>query len=151
MSLINCKACGWQISSEAESCPQCGHPNRKTTAPPGPRCYACQATATTRCQSCEKVSCVQHLRSIFVRRGNGGAYELRCDSCYSSAQAYHAFLWIVVLIGLVIFAVIVFGVALPEINKAERDREKFKNDSDMRRQQMEQEFEESRKKRGFPR
>jgi hypothetical protein len=92
---------------------------------------------------------VHHLRSIFVRRGNGGAYELRCDSCYSSAQAYHAFLWILALVGLIIFAVIVFGVALPEIDKARRDHEKFKNDSDMRQQQMEQEFEKN-KRRGFP-
>jgi hypothetical protein len=88
--------------------------------------------------------------SVVVRRGRGGAYELRCDSCYSSAQAYNTLLWIVVLIGLIAFSVAVFGVALPEINKAERDREKFENDSEIRRQRMEQEFEDSRKRRGFP-
>src|SRR5262249_42796301 len=53
MPLINCSACGREISTEAEACPQCGHPNRPPErAPAGPRCYACSATATTRCQSC---------------------------------------------------------------------------------------------------
>jgi hypothetical protein len=28
MPLIECPACGRQISAEAEPCPQCGHPNR---------------------------------------------------------------------------------------------------------------------------
>src|SRR5437867_2821594 len=34
MSLIDCAACGRQISSEAISCPQCGHPNRPSTRTP---------------------------------------------------------------------------------------------------------------------
>ena len=133
MSLINCKACSRQISSEAEFCPQCGHPNRKSSPPEGPPCYACSTTATTRCQSCGKPSCVHHLQSIFVRHGNAGAYELRCESCYSSAQAYHALQWILVLIALIIFAVFIFGFALPQINKAKQDRMKFINDSRMHR------------------
>jgi hypothetical protein len=29
MPLIECPACGRQISVEAEACPQCGHPNRR--------------------------------------------------------------------------------------------------------------------------
>jgi hypothetical protein len=34
MPLIDCGACGRQISSEAISCPQCGHPNRSITPVP---------------------------------------------------------------------------------------------------------------------
>jgi hypothetical protein len=33
MPLIECPACGRQISVEAEACPQCGRPNRLTTPP----------------------------------------------------------------------------------------------------------------------
>ena len=51
----------------------------------GPMCYACAAAATTRCQSCGSMSCVRHVDSIYVSHGNGGAYELRCENCYSSA------------------------------------------------------------------
>jgi hypothetical protein len=109
MPLIECPACGRQISVEAEACPQCGHPNRPTApaAAAGPKCYACSASATTRCQSCGALSCAQHLQSIYVYHGHGGAYELRCDSCYSSAEAWKVFGWvfagIILIIVLVIF------------------------------------------------
>ena len=105
MQLINCPACGRQISVEAEACPQCGHPNR----PSGPTCYACSAPATTRCQSCNVLSCAQHLKSIYVSHGRGGAYELRCRSCYSSAQAWQTFGWILGGIVIIIILVFVFG------------------------------------------
>ena len=37
MPLINCPACSREISTEAEACPQCGHPNRASTrVPAGP-------------------------------------------------------------------------------------------------------------------
>jgi hypothetical protein len=89
MPLTSCSACGRQISTEAEACPQCGHPNRATRrVPTGPNCYACSAAATTRCQSCGALSCAEHLQSIYVSHGKGGAYELRCQSCYSSAMAF---------------------------------------------------------------
>jgi len=95
MALIECPACGRQISTEAEACPQCGHPNRLTaSATAGPTCYACAATATTRCQSCGALSCAQHLQSIYVSHGRGGAYELRCKSCYSSAETWKIVGWI---------------------------------------------------------
>jgi len=108
MSLINCPACGRQISVEAEACPQCGHPNRPA-APTGPPCYACSAQATTRCQSCGALSCAQHLQSIYVTHGRGGAYELRCQSCYSSAQAWRIFGWVVGGILLIIVLGLVLG------------------------------------------
>ena len=89
--LVKCLACGRQISSEAEACPQCGHPN-KTASPAsvGPRCYACPAQATTLCQSCGAMSCVTHLKSVFVHHGpdHGGGYELRCESCHSSYMTW---------------------------------------------------------------
>jgi hypothetical protein len=103
MPLINCPACGRAISTEAEACPQCGHPNRPTTREPaGPTCYACSAPATTRCQSCGALSCAEHLQSIYVYHGRGGAYELRCESCHSSAVAWKTFSWVVMVILIVI-------------------------------------------------
>src|SRR5262245_26617017 len=35
MPLIDCGACGRQISTEAIACPQCGHPNRPPPRTPG--------------------------------------------------------------------------------------------------------------------
>lgn len=105
MPLIDCPECGHQISTAAEACPSCGHPNR-----PGSRrssdleCYACSATATTRCQSCNVLSCALHLQNIYVTHGKGGSYELRCESCYNSAM-----MWKVV--GMV-FGGIVMAIAL---------------------------------------
>lgn len=110
MALISCQACGNQISSAAEACPQCGHPNsaapRRQRQPTGPSCYACSNTATTRCQSCGTLSCASHLDSIYVRHGRGGAYELRCKDCYSSAQAWQAVGCVISIIVLIIMAVI---------------------------------------------
>lgn len=108
MPLISCPECGRQISTAAEACPQCGHPNRPATpAPSGPTCYACSAPATTRCQACGALSCALHLQNIYVSHGNGGAHELRCQSCYSSAQAWQVFGWVVVGIALAIFLIII--------------------------------------------
>jgi hypothetical protein len=105
--LIPCSACGRQISTEAEACPQCGHPNRLATSTlTGPKCYACSSLATTRCQSCGAMSCAQHLQSIFVWHGRGGAYELRCESCYSSAQTWKVVGWVIGGIVLVIILII---------------------------------------------
>ncbi len=89
MPLVNCQECGRQVSTAAEACPQCGHPVRAMApASSGPKCYSCSAAATTRCQSCGALSCAQHLQSIYVSHGKGGAYELRCESCYSSAMVW---------------------------------------------------------------
>lgn len=108
MPLIPCPECGRQISTAAEACPQCGHPNRtapKTEAdwePTGPRCYACSAAATTRCQRCGALSCAVHLNSIYVSHGQGGAYELRCESCYSSAMAWKVVGFIIIGVAAII-------------------------------------------------
>ena len=111
MSLLPCPECGREISTLAESCPGCGHPNRPraTPAPTGPTCYSCSATATTRCQSCGALSCAEHLQSIYVTHGRGGAYELRCESCYASAKALQIGGWIVFAIVLLIVAGLFLG------------------------------------------
>ena len=87
MPLTDCPACGRRISTAAEACPQCGHPMR-SAAPvaKGPKCYACSAPATTRCQCCGALSCAPHVQSIYVVYGKGGARELRCKRCYSWAK-----------------------------------------------------------------
>lgn len=109
--LIPCSLCGRQISTKAESCPHCGHPNPTAPrTPKGPHCYACSASATTRCQSCGALSCAQHLQSIYVSHGRGGAYELRCASCYSSAQAWQVFGWVLGGIVLIIIVVVFFSM-----------------------------------------
>ena len=109
MPLINCPACDRQISAEAEACPQCGHPNRREApAAAGPKCYACAAPATTRCQSCGKLSCPEHLQSIYLTGGHG--YELRCDSCYWSAKGRNVFLIIAVFAILFVAAILWFAV-----------------------------------------
>jgi hypothetical protein len=112
MALIRCPECGREISTEAEACPQCGHPNRRRAAhaPSGPRCYACSAPATTRCQSCGALSCARHLQSIFVAHGQGGGYELRCESCYSSAMTWKIVGWVFGGIILVIILIFFFGM-----------------------------------------
>jgi uncharacterized membrane protein YvbJ len=110
MSLIPCPECGREISIAAEACPGCGHPNRvRPHAPTGPTCYSCSAAATTRCQSCGALSCAEHLQSIYVTHGRGGAYELRCQSCYESAKARQIVGWIIFAIILVFVAIIFFG------------------------------------------
>src|SRR6187455_2580069 len=110
MPLINCSACGNKISVEAEACPQCGHPNRLVTQESaGPQCYACSATATTRCQSCGAFSCARHLQSIFVSHGRGGGYELRCENCYSFAMAWKIIGGIIALVIFLIVLAVIFG------------------------------------------
>jgi hypothetical protein len=108
MPLIPCPVCDRQISTEAEACPQCGHPNRPPVVPSKqPGCYACNSAATTRCQSCGALSCALHLQSIYVRHGRGGGYELRCKSCYSSAQAWQKF-GLIVFLAIALFIVTMF-------------------------------------------
>lgn len=112
MPLISCPECGRQISTEAEACPQCGHPNRAPQPQKcyGPSCYACSNAATTRCQSCGALSCVQHLQSIYVSHGRGGAYELRCESCYASAAAWRVVSWVIGAVILLIAAAVMLGM-----------------------------------------
>lgn len=110
MALIPCPECGRQISTEAEACPQCGHPNRRgapapTSAPL--KCYACSAAATTRCVSCGALSCALHLNSVYVSHGRGGAYELRCRSCYDSAMTFKV-IGFVFVAAVAIFVLIMF-------------------------------------------
>jgi hypothetical protein len=109
MPLIPCPACGREISTEAAACPQCGHPNRPAEPAAGPRCYACPAAATTRCQRCGAPSCAAHLQSIYVPHGEGGAYELRCERCYASAVTWKTAGWVCGGIA-VVFALVLWSV-----------------------------------------
>ena len=109
MPLVNCPECSRQISTAADACPQCGYPMQaRVPVPSGPQCYSCSAEATTRCQSCGTMSCVQHLQNIYVSHGRGGANELRCESCFSSAQSWQIFGWIIGGIGIIIMLVVWF-------------------------------------------
>ena len=112
MSLIPCPECGREVSTKAEACPHCGCPiHPSTPAPTGPKCYACSATATTKCQRCNELSCAEHVESIYVSHGRGGAYELRCKSCYADALARKRFGRVfIVIVLLIIGAVILFAM-----------------------------------------
>lgn len=110
MSLTSCPECGHQVSSAADACPNCAFPMRKIRQADGPTCYECSRDATTRCQSCGTMSCAEHVQSIYVSHGRGGAYELRCKSCYSSAQTWQIFGYVFAGIAVVVFLIIVLGV-----------------------------------------
>lgn len=107
MPLIDCPVCGHEISDEAEACPQCGHPNRfKRQTAPAAMCYLCGFPATTRCQQCNALSCVQHVRSMYVSHGRGGANELLCENCYAAAKRWDVVGLFFAVIVIAIFAII---------------------------------------------
>lgn len=112
MPLVPCPECGRQISTQADACPQCGHPNRPfiVEQKSGPSCYACSKSATTRCQSCGQLSCAMHVNSIYVSHGRGGGYELRCQSCYSYAQAWKVIGFVIFVIVALFMLAMFFGV-----------------------------------------
>ena len=77
MALTSCDECEREVSTEAEACPHCGYPIRGTASDPvGPKCYACSAGATTKCQKCAALSCVEH-----VQPHNVGSY---CPTCHAA-------------------------------------------------------------------
>ena len=92
MPRTHCPACDAQISTEVESCPQCGHPMR---VPVGSTCYACAAPATTVCPRCGAFSCPQHLDSVIHSRNAptdsghlvtvGQSREFLCQPCHDAA------------------------------------------------------------------
>lgn len=108
MRLINCQVCNREISSEAEACPQCGHPNRPKVIQQ--QCYSCSGAATTKCQSCNTLSCAAHLNSIYVTHGRGGAYELRCSTCYDSAHNWKIITWVLAAIVLIIMFIYISSI-----------------------------------------
>ncbi|WP_020470463.1 NfeD family protein [Zavarzinella formosa] len=76
------------------------------TRPASPRCHACEAAATTLCQGCGALSCMTHLQSIYMAHDDGGAYELRCKTCYASAQWWKVAGWVFFAVMTVITLVI---------------------------------------------
>ena len=73
MPLINCDECEHEVSTVAEVCPNCGYSIRGTKS--DPKCNACSAAATTKCQRCGVLSCVEHVQPHHV-----GSY---CPTCHS--------------------------------------------------------------------
>lgn len=125
MPLVSCAACERQISTQAVSCPQCGHPNR---APGQPACYACSTIATTRCANCGVFSCAQHLKNVAVyhsaEHGCSSSHELNCETCITRAEALRksprwplalvALLFVLSMVGLAVaFAVFVPSPSIP--------------------------------------
>ncbi len=65
-ALIDCPACGRQISVQAAACPQCGHPNRQADPVQAEsKCYACSSAATTRLRV--RAVCISAERSTLTR------------------------------------------------------------------------------------
>jgi hypothetical protein len=86
MPLTPCPACGRQISTEAVSCPQCGHPQGASErAPTERKCYACAAIASETCERCGAPACAKHLKGG-RERGAGTKYQLLCKGCRSDAK-----------------------------------------------------------------
>jgi hypothetical protein len=82
ISFISCAACGRRISTEAEACPQCGHPNRRTP-PAAPRlatqCKTCAQPAVGSCKACGGFYCASH--------GGLASFGLSapiCSACYDA-------------------------------------------------------------------
>jgi len=46
------------------------------------------------------------VNSIYVSHGRGGAYELRCESCYQSAAAWKVMGWIWAAVVLTIILIV---------------------------------------------
>lgn len=115
--LVPCPACARPLSTAAAACPECGHPMR--AAAPVPSCHACEAPATTRCQRCGVLSCALHLRSIYVHHGRGGAYELRCATCFSSAEAAKSRNLVLGVVLVVVMLVVVCSILMSERKRAE--------------------------------
>jgi hypothetical protein len=106
MPLIHCTECGQQISTEAEACPQCGHPNRRTP-PAAPRlatqCKTCAQPAVGSCKACGGFYCASH--------GGLASFGLNapiCSACYD-ANRPQVGCRAVFAIGLGIFCLILGG------------------------------------------
>ena len=106
--LVPCPACARPLSPAAAACPQCGHPMR--AAEILPHCCACEAPATTRCQGCGTFSCAQHLQRIYVWHGKGGANELRCATCFASAEASKRWGVVLGLIGVAVVLIVMLWI-----------------------------------------
>lgn len=113
MPLIDCKACGNQISIEATSCPQCGHPNRYVeSGPTASRCYRCNKTATTKCHRCEKLTCEMHSEVAKVRDVKDNEYfyieQTLCDACYSQHVNWKWFVYILIAVAIIVSFVVMY-------------------------------------------
>lgn len=53
-------------------------------------CRACASPVTTRCQSCDALSCAVHVHGTYVTGGDSNRYELRCAGCRSAAMVWRS-------------------------------------------------------------
>jgi hypothetical protein len=146
MPLINCSACDRQISTEAESCPQCGHPNRAASHSPRGKCYACEAAPTTKCQKCGRLSCAQHLQHTFVPHGRGGANELLCKSCFSEVEASKSFYFVMRIVVGIVGVILLVSFALWGWWQIEQYHQEADRKMREFRQKSDREMEEFRRK-----
>jgi uncharacterized protein YbaR (Trm112 family) len=122
MSLISCPECSGKLSTAAEACPHCGHPTDLITRPQRTHdkdeddelvCYACERTATTKCQECGALSCLAHIHNS-LRSSDG--LPLRCAKCFEAANKEDT-AGCAVMIALAIIGFIVLMVILSAANQ----------------------------------
>ena len=73
-----------------------------------PKCYACSAPATTRCQKCNAFSCVQHLSTVDVVSAYEGGPQLRCSDCRTAAESEKRNRRLLIVAVLLVFPIILF-------------------------------------------
>lgn len=105
-----CQECFLLLPSADAICPECGDllETEAEAAAENPICYACGATATTRCQCCNTYSCVRHVESTKIGVHRGEVHELRCKTCRESARHSLENHNIILLFVYVIAAIVVF-------------------------------------------
>ncbi len=86
------------------------------------------------------MSCASHLQNIYVSYYQGGAYELRCQGCYSSASAWRTFRWILIGIIIVIMAIFFFGFWLPGFLDMKKKHEEFDREWDKNQRERNKSF-----------
>jgi hypothetical protein len=98
--LIDCVVCGRQFSSEAEACPQCGHPNRvRTRVPRLSGCSRCGSPAVGACTRCGRFYCPQHGGK---RRFWDGSGQGCCEKCIRQWARNYGFGLVFTVIGVLI-------------------------------------------------
>jgi hypothetical protein len=104
MGLTTCPDCQSEVSDVAPTCPKCGRPLQEAE---GPKCYACDRPATTKCQRCGKLSCVEHVQPIDYQL----ARPFFCDACVRTVKVRHVLfiLLVVVLFPVGLFLLYYYG------------------------------------------
>lgn len=114
MPLLSCPDCNKDVSDSAPSCPHCGRPMKNDPATTGVICYSesCDVPATTKCQRCNKTSCVHHVDSITVNLA-GNMMRTLCKDCQEAAKRDKAFTGVLIFFGVIILFIL--AVALNQV------------------------------------